>query len=275
MAKGLSLHIGLNRVNPSHYGGWAGTLAACEYDAKDMAALARKQGFKPTTLLTPRATSKALADAIGAAASTLRSGDIFFLTYSGHGGQVPDKNQDETEDDMDETWVLYDRELVDDELYALWASFEAGVRIIVLSDSCHSGTVVRVNQYNRVLPALNETPPGFRVMPQEVAKRTYARNKKLYDDIQRANPSGERAGIGASVILISGCQDAQLSSDGSRNGLFTATLLRTWNKGKFKGGYKKFHKAILQNMPLYQQPNLFMVGVRDVGFERQKPFTLN
>ena len=45
---------------------------------------------------------------------------------------------------QDETWCIYsDRQLVDDELYSLWAQFAAGVRIFVLSDSCHSGTVLK------------------------------------------------------------------------------------------------------------------------------------
>ena len=39
-ARALSLHIGLNTVSASHYGGWTGPLAACEFDANDMAALA-------------------------------------------------------------------------------------------------------------------------------------------------------------------------------------------------------------------------------------------
>ena len=30
MSKGISLHIGLNRVDPTAYDGWDGALAACE-----------------------------------------------------------------------------------------------------------------------------------------------------------------------------------------------------------------------------------------------------
>ena len=32
-ARALSLHIGLNLVDPKHYGGWSGPRAACEFDA--------------------------------------------------------------------------------------------------------------------------------------------------------------------------------------------------------------------------------------------------
>ena len=41
--RGLSLHIGLNSVSAAPYGGWDGRLAACEFDAKDMAALVAGQ----------------------------------------------------------------------------------------------------------------------------------------------------------------------------------------------------------------------------------------
>lgn len=57
----LSLHIGVN-VNPAHYSGWEGPLTACEFDAQDMAELAKGQGIKPTVLLTKNATrAKTLA----------------------------------------------------------------------------------------------------------------------------------------------------------------------------------------------------------------------
>ncbi|WP_143664770.1 caspase family protein, partial [Streptomyces sp. NRRL B-24572] len=57
MATGLSLHIGLNRVDPARYEGWDGTLNACENDAHDMARLARTAGFEATTLLTEDGTA--------------------------------------------------------------------------------------------------------------------------------------------------------------------------------------------------------------------------
>ena len=55
-ARALSLHIGLNTVSPSAYGGWDGPLAACEFDANDLAALARAQGMKAKILLTKKGT---------------------------------------------------------------------------------------------------------------------------------------------------------------------------------------------------------------------------
>ena len=143
MSRGLSLHIGLDRVDPAHYDGWDGKLYACELDANDMETLARSRGFETTKLLNQEATADAITSAIDGAARTLEPGDIFFLSYSGHGGQVPDRNEEDEPDRSDETWVAYDRQMVDDEIYLYWSRFKPDVRIIVFSDSCHGGAVTR------------------------------------------------------------------------------------------------------------------------------------
>ena len=121
MAQGVSIHIGLNHVDPKHYQGWDGALNACVADAKDMCALAKKKGFTGNSLLlNEQATAAAVTAALQDASKKLNKGDFLFLTYSGHGGQVRDTNADEKDNDrMDETWVLFDREFVDDELEAL------------------------------------------------------------------------------------------------------------------------------------------------------------
>jgi hypothetical protein len=280
MATGLSLHIGLNAVDPKHYGGWDGALKACEFDAEDMTALAENRGFKTTTLLTKEATKESVTREIVAAARTLRAGDMFLLTYSGHGGSVPDTNDDEP-DDKDETWVLYDQQLVDDELYVLWGRFAPGVRILMLSDSCHSGTMARTRMYAALAESEpfrstfdDPSEPRIRAMPEDVANKTYKSNEKLYEDIQRDNPSGDRVAVGASVLLISGCQDNQFSMDGPRNGAFTKTLKDVWNDGAFRGNYRRFHREIKRNMPPWQSPNLFQVGLPNPQFLGQAPFTV-
>jgi hypothetical protein len=278
MARGIALTTGLNSVDPTHYGGWSGELLACEADAHDMAHIALSKGFDVTTLLTKQATRASLVSAVTDAARSLKSGDIFMLSYSGHGGQLPDLNDDER-DAQDETWCLYDGELVDDEIYALLGSFERGVRILVFSDSCHSGTVTKMAFYRTAgkLVGLNETAAGtrYRFMPPEVAARTYREHQRFYDPILKNSSLKEaRDAVKASVILISGCQDNQLSADGTFNGLFTANLLQVWNEGKFNRRYRAFHRAIGSRMPPDQTPNYFRVGEVSSAFERQTPFTV-
>ncbi len=270
MAKGISIHIGLNHVDPAHYEGWDGALNACVADATDMRALAKKRGFKENLmLLDEAATASAVTAAIGDAAKTLGKGDLLLLTYSGHGGQVKDRNHEKDEKDrMDETWVLFDRELVDDELYTLWGKFKPGVRILTLSDSCHSGTVTKDFR-----PTLNGGPrPRF--MPRSVAEQVEKAHAALYRRIQMENKGSEKARVAASVLLISGCMDNQTSMDGEHNGAFTGALKKVWAGGKFKGNYRSFRDKIVAQLPSSQTPNYYFVGAVNAAFEAQKPFTI-
>ena len=288
--KGLALNIGLNGVSAAAYGGWDGPLAACEFDANDMAVIAKSKGMKSTVLLTKKATRANMLAGMRSAAKALKSGDFFFLTYSGHGGQMPDSNGDE-EDKKDETWCLYDGQLIDDELYFELSRFAKGVRILVLSDSCHSGTVTR-----QLAPP--PPPPGQRskLMPEAVGRRVYEEHKAFYDKLQASvaeaarksftDPDDALAQLGGAaeatalvgrfnpaVVLISGCQDNQTSMDGEHNGAFTEQLLKVWNRGGFTGDYNAFHSQVRAGLPRSQSPNLFALGAA-ANFVKQKPFTV-
>jgi hypothetical protein len=266
-AIGRSLHVGLNRIDVDHYG-VDGALAGCEFDAKDMEAIAAARGFQTQILLTDRATVANVTSAIAEAAAALRPGDLLLITYSGHGAQVPDLNGDEGQDEKDETWVLYDRMLVDDELYALWGQFAEAVRIAVVSDSCHSGSVTRDVFFD-------PEPSGrYRMLPRESESRTYTTHRDLYDGIQATNPQGDHVGVGASVLLLSGCLDNQRSLDGDRNGAYTEALLRVLLDEQFQGGYRGFQEAIGRLMPPSQTPAFFPVGLTSPLFEAQPPFTI-
>ena len=280
--KGISLHIGLNRVDPIHYAGWNGELVACENDARDMEPIAKGQGFATQSLLTKAATSTALLDAIEKASKGLVEDDFFLLTYSGHGGQINDVNKDEP-DGLDETWVLHDRQLVDDELYAMWSHFRPGVRVFVVADSCHSGTITKEMFLNPAsfIPHLERrvrasTGPNLRpkLLPPDLQSKIYKERAALYDDIRKKTPPREKVNIECSVILISACQDNQVAMDGIKNGLFTETMLRVWDGGRFKGGYHHFRNEIAAFMPPSQSPKYTIVGHRERAFEHQKPFTI-
>jgi metacaspase-1 len=275
MAKGLALTIGLNAVNPKHYEGWKGELNACEADANDMADIARAQKFKVQTLLTKRATRSAVLAGMARAAKALKAGDIFLLSYSGHGGQVPDRNSDEA-DQQDETWCLYDGELIDDEIYTALGRFKRGVRVLAFSDSCHSGTSIKEMFYAARAAATGTSAPKvrYRNMPSSVALRTYRAHRAMYDKLQKSVKSNAEQTVQASAILISGCQDSQLSADGDFNGLFTANLLRAWNEGHFRGDYRDLHRSIRRNMPPDQTPNFFTTGAPSPAFEKQAPFSV-
>ncbi|WP_374447563.1 caspase family protein [Stella sp.] len=291
LRQAISLHIGLNEVDPAHYAGWVGELAACEFDAEDMEAIARSCGFAPTRLATPAATRAAVVGAIRDAAGRLKAGDIFLVSYSGHGGQVPDFNADE-EDALDETWCLYDGQLIDDELYALWAEFREGVRILVVSDSCHSGSVIKQMAEAGSSPALHAVddegylcdPQGnrARAMPYRQSVKVFRQNRDFYEKLGRSIARTDTSllarelvrPVAATVRLLSGCQDNQFSYDGFDNGQFTGALLAVWNEGRFEGDYDAFHQAILNRMPAIQTPNHWQVGQPNAAFDGQKPFAV-
>lgn len=261
--KGIALAIGIDSVDPTHYNGWDGKLTICEKDAKDVKkTIAEGEGYETEILLTTEATRDNVIKSIKNAAKELKSGDIFFIYYSGHGGQIDDLNADE-EDEKDETWCLYDGQLIDDELYTLFGKFEKGVRIIALSDSCHSGTVIK---------AANTAQTKF--MPANVAEATYKANKGFYDAIMKLIFGKPEEKIKASVKLISACQDNQSASVGPVNSVFTKALFDTWDEGNFEGNYSEFHEEIKDASPSSQTPNLMEVGLQDAIFNRQKPFEI-
>lgn len=275
MANGYSLHIGLNAVNPEHYAGWDGQLNACEADAQSMAEIAISQGFETKILLTQDATRQTFEDLMKEYAEKADEGDIFLLSYSGHGGQLPDLNGDE-DDNLDETWCLYDSEISDDEIHNMYCTFKINVRILVFSDSCHSGTVAKVAAFRALNANLFDFPkPKYRNAPFDVTLKTFTQNKGFYTEKLKM-PNKSNSELKASVSLFSGCQDNQLSQDGFLNGLFTSKMLRVWADGNFKGNYLKFHKMIVKSMgdtPM-QTPNHFVIGPKNVSFESQKPFTI-
>jgi hypothetical protein len=103
---------------------------------------------------------------------------------------------------------------------------------------------------------------------------TYRANTKLYDDIQEQVPGAEHTEPNATVLLISGCRDDQLSLDGFSNGLFTETLRAVWNDGAWNGTYPEFRETIRARMPDSQQPAFYPVGAPNPEFEHEKPFTI-
>jgi hypothetical protein len=137
-----SLHVGVNKVDPNHYGTDA-PLRGCENDARDMEAISSSLGYRSTVLLTKEATSTNFFKHLLEAERALKPGDYFLLTLACHGAQVADASGDEN-DRKDETWCLYDRMIIDDEIYTAFRRFREGVKIFVVSDSCHSGTSTRM-----------------------------------------------------------------------------------------------------------------------------------
>lgn len=270
MARGISLHIGINEVDPNGYPlnpvrsgrkyavlsddyhpvrfdcefqvGWVGPLSSCELDAKNMLKLARRQKFDAKILKTRKATSDNVISEIRSAAKQLVAGDTFLVSYSGHGSQVEDLSGDEA-DGEDETWCLYDRMFLDDEQRELYAEFARGVNIVVLSDCCHSGSSTRSGMSSDLEGAGPDGRGERREMEERTARAVYRGRKKEYDEIQR-NLKHPPPKLKASRIMFSACQDYETAMGYDDGGVFTVALLKVWDGGRFEGSYRDLARQI-------------------------------
>ena len=273
-ARGMSLHIGVNEADPDHYGSDI-RLNGCVNDSIDMRQLAAKAGFSTKAFTDDQATRGNVINAIKSAANELNSGDLFLLTYAGHGSQITDTTNMEM-DGNNETWCLYDGMLIDDELYELWTEFKPGVRVLVLSDSCHSGTVSR--GLDAATFQSQQRRKGFvsRNLDFHRSMTIFNDHLDFYEDIMKglADRKVNEKSVNAHVRLISGCQDNQLSYELGGGGEFTARLKEVWNVGRFSGNYSTFTRQIINMMPSYQTPNHYLIGINSRTYNNEKPFTI-
>ena len=276
--QGVSLHIGVNQLDADHYDGWLGKLTFAEKDCDDTCAIAQSAGFETKILKTQQATREAVTSSIREIAKELDDGDFFLLSYSGHGGTVVDVDFDEL-DGVDETWCLFDGELLDDELSILWAGFKPGVRLLVLSDSCHSGTLLK-----SIDPGLKSSDAGIslagvhdipKAMPRDVAKQTMRNNLDFYKDIQHNLPN-PRPEIRATVRLLSGCMEDEQSFENTlkENGRFTDAIKAIYADGSFKGDYEQFHHEIKERVKHKQTPVHSVSGTPNVVYDKEPPFKI-
>jgi metacaspase-1 len=262
MAKGISIHIGVNHVDRKVYDSEC-KLPYCVNDANAMRAIATARGFDWLLLLNEGATKKRLLDALSIAAACLNSGDILLLSFSGHGDSLADNDEDEA-DKRDESWVMYDGRLRDDLLYAAWKEFKEGVRIVVVSDSCHSGTMLK--------PA--EPPEDILAKYQSEESAWHPYRNILSGASIEACDSGDTA-VKASVILLAACEDSKKTParGGKKLSWFTQAMMDIWDNGSFTGDYHTLLQTIGQNFP-DKNPQFQAVGWRDSEFEMQPVFTI-
>lgn len=271
MPTGLSLHIGLDCVDENAYEGWRGELDGCVNDAKAMRKIAAAGGFKPLVgkdgiLSNHSATSKNVFGAIDQAAATLKAGDVFLLTYAGHGLQWDDTDGDE-DDGFDESWVLYDRVVIDDILGAKWSSFKPGVRVVFVSDSCHSATSARALSFR----PRGAVPVRYRIVPEIVKQRLRSASKP---SVATATARVRTKKVAATVVVLAACADYQVAQDGPHNGLFTATLVSKWETSRGKLGYKPLMDSVIKAMPSDETPQLSTFGAKDPSFLERPAFTI-
>ena len=314
MAKGISIHIGINQANPSFE---VATLQGCHGDAQAMFQIATDNGFEATPpFLDGMATRQNVEAAISEAAERLVAGDIFLFTFAGHGSINPTFSSPEELDSQDETILLHDCILIDNYLRLnLWSQFKAGVRILGIADSCHSGTALasapgdidpaspsgpitliggagNVATAVSVAPAIHcreepdpMDPPLVTQRIPQIGKydrafsladkaRILEVSPQIHNDMRASLKPAEP--LRAKLLTLGACRDFELARDGETNGVFTKALIDVWDNGAFVGNYDDFIRTIAQRV-LLTSPNQHSIRrplVVDEDFISQRPFTI-
>jgi hypothetical protein len=253
--------IGIN-----NYPGTSSDLSGCVNDARDWAEVLSQRGLNVVAHMEDAAaTADNITAELRKAVADLHDGDLLVVTFSGHGSFVPDEDGDEA-DGQDEIWCPYDimdgGMVKDDDLFDLFSEAECGSRIVLLSDSCHSGTVSRFMP----LSVSHATAPrrSVRFLPPPVFLSRADRALLPYGERIRVAYSP----VGAhSALVLSGCQDAEYSYDawfnGRPNGAFTRAAIDSLLEFDSSVGgwdYSDWHSVIRSVLPSHeypQTPNLF------------------
>ncbi|WP_126246738.1 S8 family serine peptidase [Chitinophaga rhizosphaerae] len=285
MSKGYSLHIGVNKLDKAHYFD-VPELKAAVADAKFWKAFAEQNGYKSKKLHNDEATASAVLTALSDYAQQLQAGDILLLTYAGHGSQIGnDKVTGLDNERNDQTWCLYDRELLDDELFEAFRKFGEGTRILIVSDSCHSGTIARVAKSPQTLSehlaaglenATEMRGLRSRKLPlkqEQDIMETYG--PTVYGPLQdKFRATAQAANVKAAVKLLAACQDDQTTFDGESNGVFTESFIELFRKAATRRKNAPELIDAIRERYYYPRPNFFEYGAIIPTFDAAFPFQI-
>jgi len=140
-----------------------GSELTCHVDAQTMSTIAGRAGITNVTLNTDKdgvggfnfPTRKVLLNHLTMASRSCQPGDWFVFFFAGHGINIPDANGDEVSG-FDQAFVTPSRAgkltkesvLIDDEFSRAIDMFvPEGVRILVICDCCHSGSICDIDSY--------------------------------------------------------------------------------------------------------------------------------
>lgn len=246
--RGRAICIGTNYTGASY------ALGGCENDARDWAAELDRRGYAVTQLLGTDASRGAILDAIERAVADTAYRDRLVVTYSGHGTWTPDQDGDEA-DGRDEAICPDDFEraglITDDDLYEVFSPAGYGERVVMISDSCHSGTLQRF-----AAPALAgtvSTPRKVKFLPPAA----WATDLTAARAVQHLPARGlMRRG----ALVMSACAATQVTydvvADGRPCGLFTYLALNTLRALPDDASYREWHHAVRLQLPSVDFPDV-------------------
>ena len=249
-----ALLVGINKYRPD----LNADLRGCVNDVEMVRyLLVNKFDFEPDNIrvvVDDRATQTNILHRLQWLINDTKEGDLLVFHYSGHGSQVRDRNGDELNDHLDEIICPHDLNwnypFTDDMLQEIFAKAPKGVKIIMIADCCHSGTIVRELANPRYEKPRFILPP-FDIRSRSLNKRLPKRKimGKTQKEVQR-------------VVLLSGCKDDQTSADAYINGKYNGALswaVYTTIMNNPNITYKQLHKTVcdlLKKGGFSQEPQL-------------------
>lgn len=216
-------------------------------DVPIVQGMLKSAGFKSvTTLVNQQATKAGIIGAFKRMVASCKQGDVVYIHYSGHGQQMTDVHNDET-DGLDECWIPYDayrkacktyhgeKHLTDDELNvylnAIRDKIGAKGKLLVVIDACHSGDGTRGDE--------DEVVRGVEEVFEAVKSLIIGDNDKEKVINQKAKPLAER------WITLSACKSDQVNIEMKNPavGKLTYALWMELKNGD-KINYEEFIKRI-------------------------------
>ena len=249
-----ALCVGIN-----DYPGTNMDLAGCVNDARDWQTLLEARGYQVDQIHDGEATRARIVEALTSIIGAAAEGDSVVFAFAGHGSWLPDANSDEP-DERDEMMcpvdVMQGQYLLDDDLHKIFGAKRAGVRLYVIADCCHSGSVARYAPP----AAADVTPLKARFLPPYAFARGNVRLERAIDRVAHAPAPTKQA---YPALLFSGCRDSEFSYDASfsrrPNGVFTRTAIDVLQDAAITSP-RAFHDAVRKRLPSQsfpQTPQLF------------------
>ena len=187
-------------------------------------------------LVDAEATKKNMIEGVKNLLTGATAGDVLVFTNSSHGSYKVDKKEDE---EYDEVICPYDTEenlLFDDELRQIFADIPECVRVTVICDSCHSGTITRI------MPGADERRMRF-LNPS-------VRGDEEIDDPWKARPRRLKKYPQSKMndVLVAACTDIELAYDAKfgdiHHGALTYFALLTIQAANYKITYSDLVKRV-------------------------------
>lgn len=273
--------VGINYLNCAQ-----GRLSGCINDARSMHAFFSSWGFQPTSivLLTDDQrdpnylpTRANIIQALQWLVQDISGGDSAVFHFSGHGGQVEASIFDVDEDDgMNETIIPMDYQqlggnkghIVDNDLHKILVKpLVQGARLLVIFDSCHSGTALdlpfiwndpecpNASDTSSLSSRHKNTKFGLGGLAKGLTKEVLHHGKKAIGSKKPKKPC-----VG-DVVSISGCQDHKTSADVAGAGAMSVAFAECMRQTRGQLTYMQLIRGMRQvcrSKGLKQVPQLCM-----------------